>query len=143
MDNSTGSTLLDGFDNDGYTSTEDPNDNAGYTSTEGQQPDDNAGYTSTESLQALTRRPTEGYPSTEDFPVVKPLEGDCGYSSTEEMKVETQTPDQDIDTRNLDTQMVLPILIPCLGPCVCVYISTRRKSWILFFSMKICGICCM
>jgi hypothetical protein len=108
MDDSTGSTLLDGFD--GYTSTEDPNGNAGYTSTEDQQPDDN---TSTESLQALTRRPTEGYPSTEDFPVSKPPEGDCGWSSTEEMKVETQTPNQDVDTRNLDIQMVLPILILC------------------------------
>ena len=108
MDNSTedGSTLLDEFYNDGYMSTENPIDTAGYTSTEDLQPNDNTGYTSTESLEVLTRRPTDGYSSTEDFHVAKPLEDDCGYTSTEEMKVDTNPPDQDGDTckLNVNTQ---------------------------------------
>jgi hypothetical protein len=127
MDISTndGSTLLTGFDADGYTSTEDPRsyDSTGYTSTEDRHTEDRlgqtAGYTSTEDQLASSRHSMNDSLSTTHLPAVHPLDGDCTHASTEEMKVESQSTDQD---GNLDTQMVLPILILCpLTLSVCLW----------------------
>jgi hypothetical protein len=156
MDISTndGSTLLTGFDADGYTSTEDPRsyDSTGYTSTEDRHTEDrlrqttgytstedhlgqSVGYTSTEDQLASSRQSMNDSSTTTHLPAVNPMDGDCAHASTEEMKVESQSTGQD---GNLDTQMVLPhphsLLLPTdpisvFVVCVAYFISLHSASW--------------